>query len=200
MSSSCPVGMRRLSCFLVNTQTSIADTGRSANPLSTYSCHCNEWYGAECIAWCTNMPIPDFEIIKLTGSGNITVPCSSGKKAMGCTVLSMVSPVDRFKWMYPAENGASCINRESSGGEFYATCASNIVDYEIVSVIGTGLVTVTCAQPGNVVLGCGSNPYQPYGTTTLPDSWRMHRPLTQNSCGCSDAYGTKCFAICGKLW
>jgi len=200
MAASCPIGMRRLSCYLANTQTSIADTGRSANPLSTYGCHCNEWYGAECIAWCTNVPIPNFEIIRIVGIGNTTVPCSSGKQAMGCSVLSTGPKVEQYKWMYPGANGASCIDYEYNGGKFYATCASNISNYEIVSITGSGLVTVTCIQPGNVVLGCGSNPYQPWGANTAADIWRVHRPLTPNSCGCTDAYGTKCFAVCGKLW
>ena len=182
---------------MANTQTSIADTYRSANPLSPYDCRCNEWYGAECIAWCTNVPIPNFEIIKVTGSGQKYIPCTSGKQAMGCTEISTTSSVEQYKWMFPTADGASCFNYEYFGADFYATCASNIVNYEVVSATGTGLVTVNCAQPGNVVLGCGSNPI---GIASGPNIWRVHRPLTQNSCGCSDATGTKCYAVCGKLW
>lgn len=189
--------MRRISCFIANTQKSAADRFRSANPRSPYSCHCNEWYGAECIAWCTNIPIPNFEIIKIVSAGDVYVPCSSGKQAMGCTELSTTSNVEQNKWMYPTADGASCYCYEYFGAEFYATCASNIVNYEVVSVIGTGLVTATCAQPGNVVLGCGSDPY---GIASAYDIWRVNYPLTQNSCVCSDAYGTKCYAVCGKLW
>jgi len=200
ITASCPIGMRCLSCFLANTQTSSIDKSRSANPRSPYACQCNEWYGAECIAWCTNVPIPNFEIIKVTGADQTYVPCTSGKQAMGCSLLSSGSNVEQYKWMYPTANGASCFSYEYFGAEFYATCASNIVNYEVVSITGSGLVTVTCTQPGNVVLGCGSNPYKPWGYTTSADIWRVHRPLTQNSCGCTDAYGTKCFAVCGRLW
>jgi len=189
----CPSGMRLLSCSLGNTQTVANDKSRSANTQYSTNCICNDIHGAQCIAWCTNLPIPNFEIIVTEGIGNFFANCTSGKQVMGCTAFS--SPASTDKWTYPVADGSSCECNETLRANCYASCASNITNYEIVSTIGFGLVTATCTHPDNVVLGCGSK-----GTTLISDPWRFSHPMSNTSCTCSNANGTKCYAICGRFW
>ena len=186
-----------LSCSLDNTQTELIDTSRSANTQYSINCICNDIHGALCIAWCTNLPVPDFEIILTPGKNIFFANCTSGKKVMGCSAFAKTGSPD--KWTYPSTDGSSCECYERNAANCYASCASNITNYEIVTTNGTGLVTANCTQPDNVVLGCGSKGTAlSKGTTLYP--WRVSRVLSNTSCICSDAYGTQCYAICGRFW
>ena len=153
--AECPSGMRLLSCNLDNSQRATIDTSRSANTQTPTRCICNDIYGAGCIAWCTNLPIPSFEIIVRNGLNDFFANCTFGKHVMGCSAYSV--PASNSKWTYPKADGSSCECYEKNDANCYASCASNITNYEIVPIIGTGLVTATCSHSDNVVLGCGSN-------------------------------------------
>ena len=78
-----------------------------------------------------------------------------------------------------------------------ASCAANIVDYEIVSNAGQGLVIAECSS-GLDVLGCGSE--------SAPDPFFMEERFpsryvnSPTSCACYELFGVVCYAICGKLF
>ena len=89
-----------------------------------------------------------------TGIDDFFATCTFGKQVMGCSAYSV--PASNYKWTYPKTDGSSCECNEKNEANCYASCASNITNYEIVSTIGTGQVTATCTHSENVVLGCGS--------------------------------------------
>ena len=196
--TACPAGMNLLSCGWDNFQTQTQSAYRYAMPISSTTCQCSD-VDAKCVAWCTTLPVGDFEIVSASGAGDIYASCSPGNRALGCTLSSTTSNVEPYKGMNPTADGSQCYCYEYNGGICYATCAY-INNYEIVIVIGhTATTTATCQSPGNVVLGCGS---YAYGTTTASDPFRYNRvqQSSNTSCLCYDSYGTKCYAMCGQLW
>ena len=127
--ATCPSNQQLLSCGLMNYQTNNAEWYRSAVPISSSQCGCYDYWGVYCVAWCTNVPINNFEIIVSSGSGMNTAACSAGKLVIGtntinvfvqnwwhwcetcfirqictCHIKYYVSRVDNPKWMMKPPN------------------------------------------------------------------------------------------------
>jgi len=194
---SCPSGYNLLSCGLDNSQKNIAEWYRSAIPISSATCECYDWWGVICEAWCTNVPINNFEIVTVHGSGVITASCPAGKQVLGCHIDPTALLVDNWRYWFPSADGSKCICKDAFGADCVASCASNINNYEVVSVWGSGNspVTASCTKPNNQVLGCGSNP----NGASNSENWRTTRAQL-GSCLCFDYWGTQCYAICGQIW
>ena len=195
MHASCPSGMNLLSCGLDNTQTGTLEWYRSAIPISSTTCECYDFWGASCIAWCTNVPINNYEIQNVHGSGFFTATCPAGKQVLGCHLDPTALLVEDWRRWIPSSDGKTCTCYDYFGANCVASCASNINNYEVVSVKGSGVVRVGCTKPNNVILGCGSDPEGDSNKerfrTTFPQS---------GYCQCYDAYGTVCYAVCGTIW
>ena len=116
-------------------------------------------------------------------------------QVLGCHLRPTSLTEDYWKYWYPSPDGTKCICSHDYGAECIATCASNIVNYEIVSVYGTGTVTASCAIPNNQVLGCGNDRIGESGLCQFRSVYSQ-----TNSCQCIDNYGTRCYAICGDIW
>jgi len=92
-------------------------------------------------------------------------------------------------------DGSGCTCYNNFGVECYATCASNIHNYEVRQKHGVCTVTVTCS-PGNVVLGCGS---RVVATSANFEKWPTFAVNATDSCQCYDYFGVTCYALCGRL-
>ena len=193
--ASCSSGQTLLSCGLDNSQKDKAEWYRSSIPINSTTCECYDFFGVTCVAWCTNVPINNIEIIKTSGSGNFTASCPTGKKVLGCHIDPTATQVEDWREFYPSADGTACNCYDYFGADCVASCASDINNYEVVSVWGTSLVTVGCSKPNNQVLGCGSNPDGANGL----EKWRTTRAQS-GSCVCFDFFGTRCYAICGQVW
>jgi hypothetical protein len=192
--SSCPSGMSLLSCGLDNTQKNDEEVYRSAKPISSTTCECYDYWGASCVALCTNVPINNFEIKNIGGSGTFTATCPVGKKVLGCHIDPGNKNEDWRRWI-PSADGTKCTCYDYFGANCVASCASNINNYEVVSIKGSGFISVGCTKPNNAILGCGSNP------DGAPQKERWRTTFGQSgSCVCYDAFGTVCYAVCGTIW
>jgi hypothetical protein len=197
IAASCPAGQYLLSCGLNNSQFNTPDLKRSAIPISKTTCNCFDYFGVSCVAWCTNVLINNFEIVTVRGSGVITASCPVGKQVLGCHIDPTGSQVDIWRYWFPSADGTRCTCKDTYGADCVASCASNINNYEVVSVWGSGGVpfSVNCTKPNNQVLGCGSNPK----VTSNNEEWRITY-AQPGSCLCYDYFGTQCYAICGQIW
>lgn len=148
-----------------------------------------------CVAWCTTLPVSGFTIAISSGSNTITTACPAGSKDIGCHIDTTGLFAEAWRRAFPLSNMQSCECYDYFGSKCVASCATNIQNYEIQSVWGSGNVIISCSNPANSVLGCGSNPN---GASTK-EQFRYTKVNNQNSCVCYDAFGTRCYAICGKI-
>ena len=192
--STCPIGFNLLSCGNDNSQRLKEEVNRRVYPLNSKTCQCYDYFGMNCVAWCTTLPVSGFEIRTSSGS-TISVGCSSGKQALGCHIETTGSRSENWRRYYPVTSGASCSCYDYYGANCIASCGA-ITNFEVVSVRSWGYFTVSCSDPTSRVLGCGINPDGSPGT----DWFRFARVTSGNSCLCYDSYGTSCYAICGKIW
>lgn len=178
-----------------NSQTKVEERYRSAVPINSVTCRCWDFWGAFCVAWCTNVPVNNFEIVTASGSGQTVAACPAGKLVLGCHLDPTGIFVDDWRYWYPSSDGTSCNCKDNFSHNCVASCASNINSYEVVSKWGTGNVTVSCTKPNNQVLGCGHNP----NGASKKENYRVDY-AQYNSCVCYDYFGTQCYAICGQIW
>jgi hypothetical protein len=195
MRVTCPKGLTVVYCGNKNTQTKNAENYRRAIPINSTTCECYDYFGMQCDAWCTKAPLRGFEIASVTSSGTFDSSCSSGNKALGCHM----APVQYEQWpaFYPSTNGSGCTCYNYFGVQCTALCASNVIDYEINLIVGSGYLVSTCKITGNKVLGCGSDYDAQYSGGV--EKFRYTRVYTSTSCMCYDYYHVKCYSICGKL-
>jgi len=190
--------MKLLSCSMGNTQFKFSERFRSVKPINSTTCECYDDTHARCIAWCTMLPINNFEIVESNSSGIFTVSCPFGKKVLGCHIDPMMySGGDTIRDFYPTNNGTNCMCSDVVAANCIATCASNLANYEIVNVSGVKHVNVQCTHPDNKVLGCGGSPIKDPASF---EKWRAIQVYNETSCTCYDWYGINCYAICGKFW
>ena len=166
-------------------------------PISSSTCKCYDYFGMNCVAWCTSLPVSGFEIRSSSGSGlsPFSISCSSGKQALGCHIQTTGSQSEQWRRNYPVTSGTSCTCYDYYGANCFASCGA-ITNYEVVSVKSSGTFSVSCSDPANRVLGCGLNPDGSPGT----EWFRYARVISATTCQCYDYYGTRCYAACGKIW
>jgi hypothetical protein len=190
---SCPSDTPNLlSCGLNNLPTATqVEVYRHAIPVSSSTCDCYDYFGAVCVAQCT-YGIQGFQISKTAGRAFDT-SCPSGTKVLGCHIQPIDSTgIEVWREHYPSSDGSSCHCYDYFGANCYATCGSDIFDYEVVNSHGKGDVTVQCPSDKSA-LGCGINP-----DFQGPERWRAMYVSSQTSCTCHDSYGVTCYAICGN--
>ena len=152
----------------------------------------------ECVSWCTTAQLKDFEVALEAGAGTFNVSCPAGTKVLGCHVFAIrLTLYEVWRSFYPTSDGSACTCYDYYGAVCYATCASNILDYEVIAVSGSGDVVSSCMTPGNAVFGCGA---QSYYSNTVIEMWRETYVLNMTSCLCHDVFWVKCFAVCGKFY
>ena len=101
-----------------------------------------------------------------------------------------------WRAFYPTPDGSACFCYDFFGAECSATCASSILDYEVVKTFGNAKVAVSCnSTTGNVVLGGGQQP----AFTPSHEYWRSFNVYNETSFTCYDFFGIICYAVCGKL-
>ena len=153
---SCPNGMNLLSCT-VGPFMEVVLTG--AKPLNSSTCECYSSSTVGCNARCTSNQVLGFQVVAANGSANFLATCPIEKKVLGCHIASASGYVP-FSWQtYPLRNGPSCACYAAANVTCYATCATNVKDYEVVGdnqrdVVNGGYYS-TCQKPGNEILGCG---------------------------------------------
>ena len=195
---SCPTGFNLLSCGTSNYVQNYVEKYRYSKPISNTECECYDYYGINCHAWCTTLPLPKFEIMKSTSSNVFTSKCSSGNNVMGCHIKATTSSSESGRRYFPLTDGSGCTCYDYFGAECIATCMPSINNHEVViSPWSSGNVVVACNNPNNRVLGCGVDPY---GPSNGIERYRTQRPISGNSCECYDRAGTYCFAVCGSIW
>ena len=168
-------------------------------PVSSNTCECYNSYGMTCAARCVNTTVPEFEIVLANGTGMVQAHCPTDKRVLGCHInpVYVIGQYDRWRKWYPSDNGSSCICNDDVGAECYATCASDIKDFEIVSATGLASNSVSsCKKAGNVVLGCGHQSEY----TSRYVVWTKMFIFNETSCLCISSYRSTCYAICGKLY
>jgi len=116
---------------------------------------------------------------------------------------------------YPDKEGKVCRCHDDRRTDCMATCASNVVDYDVVSQYGKSVALAQCTG-SSVVLGCGMQPA--YGDDTEEvlnmediDDERLSKIENEEprftawavkdstKCECYDDLGITCYAICGRL-
>lgn len=134
--SSCPDGTALLSCGSQNYEAFYAEVYRSFKPLNSTTCDCWDYYSLICIALCTAKPVNDFQLVTTFSVGNFSATCPVGKRVLGCHLSpNRLNPQhDSLRSFYPTSDGLSCICLDLYGANCIATCASNVVDYEITTV------------------------------------------------------------------
>jgi hypothetical protein len=190
---TCRPGYELLSCGIDNMDRSGSkDFRRYAVPNGPRSCECHGDRAAVCVPWCTNA-VEGFEIVNATGTKTFTVLCPTGKKVLGCHMLPSTDK-EVIRKHYPTDDGNGCTCYDWFGGVCYASCASNLVNYEIRSQFGVGNTTVSCS-PDSYVLGCGVKPVH----GKLDEKRRTYHVASLSSCECYDNTGATCYAACGKF-
>lgn len=196
----CRPGYSLLSCGIDTYETTNqVEFHRRVTPTSSNECLCYDYYnGARCFAWCTNA-VKNFEIVK-SGykTGHVETFCPAKSKVIDCHIRPQGNKPELWRAHYPLRSGAGCRCYDYFGAACYASCAKNIVNYEVITQFGRKDITVTCS-PNNFVLGCGM---KPHGTTAgEPDRWRVVRVPdgSNNKCYCYDRRGATCYAICGQF-
>ena len=187
-----------MSCNFNNIPAASYEIFRGFYPINSTTCGCYDYYGIGCNAWCMTYPVTGFEIVVASNTGTFSATCSTGKKVLGCHINPLATaPADMWRKYYPASTGTACTCTDKGRAECYATCASGIKDYEIISLHGsTNPTVVSCKIAGNVVLGCGHKP----DATSTPELWPFVLVNSLTSCVCYFYYGSTCYAICGKLF
>lgn len=194
--STCPTGFNLLSCGNSNYQTTDAEVNRRVLPLDSKTCQCYDYFGMNCIAWCTTLPVPGYEVRSSNlDIINIAIGCSSGRQVLGCHLKTLGILSEKWRKYYPVTSGGSCACYDFFGANCIASCGT-ITNYEVVSVWSSGYFSVSCSDPTNRVLGCGINP----GGTAGNDWFRFVTVNSGTSCICYDGYGAYCYAVCGKIW
>ena len=194
---SCPIGMNLLSCGYGNTQLQTAEVYVSSRPINSTTCECYNYFGMECRAWCTTGPL-DFEIATLKSNGFFNVTCPKHKRVLGCHMSPTVQMNGKFEmWrsFYPLPDGFSCTCYDYYGASCIATCAANVINYQIAAVRAAGNVIATCQATGSIILGHGMQTF----VTAPPEAFRTSAVVTNASSSCYDYFNTKCFALCGTL-
>jgi len=82
--STCPTGYNLLSCG--NDNKTSTEAWRRSKPLNSTTCQCFDFFGMYCVAWCTTMRVPSFQILQANAKGSISVSCTAGRQAMGCHI------------------------------------------------------------------------------------------------------------------
>ncbi len=75
---TCPVGYQLLSCGTENSQRNINEDRRYFKPIDSRTCECYDYFGVNCVAWCTTLPLNGYEIKTVTKSGVFPSDCSTG--------------------------------------------------------------------------------------------------------------------------
>jgi len=190
--SYCPTGFNLLSCGSANSQYSNAETFRSWFPIGSTGCYAYDAYGMALFSWCTTMPVSSFYIATASGNGSVTSTCPGGTVAIGCSQRPLGLLREDWKRAKPLNDRMSCESYGYFGNICFATCASNVINYEMVSATSSGDIYATCTIPNNIVLGCGFQPNQ-------VDLFSTALPVFPNSCVCHNGNQGTCFAICGQL-
>ncbi len=119
---------------------------RSIKPINSTTCECYDYRYARCIAWCTKLPVKNFEIVTEKSSGMFNVACPNGTNVLGCHIdptIQWYGDYDCCRNFYPIDDGTGCTCSDYYGADCIATCASDINDYEVVSVYGSSYVNVS---------------------------------------------------------
>jgi len=192
--STCPTGFNLLSCGNDNYRKINSEANRKVFPIDSKTCQCYDHFGMYCVAWCTTLPVPAFEIKSING-GYLTMACPSGKQVLGCHLEKTGSGSERWRRYFPSTSGSSCTCYDYYGANCIASCGS-VANLEVVSLKSSRTFTTSCSNANNRVLGCGIDPHGAPGS----EDYRYVRVASETSCECYDYYGTICFAICGKIW
>ena len=182
---------------------------RRLRPLDAKTCQCYDQAGMYCVAWCTTLPVPQFEIASFGATRTFSVQCPSGKRALGCHISTSAHDVainlgfamvvnsydELWRRHFPNNTANSCTCYDYYGAYCVATCGSPI-SYKIESKWSSGTFTVPCSNSSHKVLGCGMDPLG----GANPERFRSVRVQGGNSCQCFDRYGATCYAICGQIW
>ena len=195
-SVSCPLGYNLLSCGTANSVNRDIERFRSAKAIDNKTCVCHDAYDMTCAAWCTTLPVQGYEIIKVSKVGTFTASCPTDKTALGCHLDPMSTVWEPFRQYYPNTAGDGCNCYDTGNSECSVTCASQIRDYEVISVWSSGTFYANCGNPTNRVLGCGIDPS---GSSNI-ENFRAASVQYPNACKCVDGFGARCYAICGKIW
>ena len=196
---SCPSGMNLTACNYASIYGNSYEAYQGFKPVSSNTCECYNFFGMTCAARCVNYTVPEFEIIISYGTGVVQASCPTGKAVLGCHInpIQIVDKFDAWRKWYPSDNGSSCICFDKVQAECYATCASDIKDYEIASAFGAASNSVaSCKIAGNVVLGCGHQAEY----TSHYVIWTKMLIYNETSCLCISSYKSTCYAICGKFY
>lgn len=194
---SCPNGTSVLYCGNRNTQLISQEVFRSAKPISATACQCYDYFGEECVAWCTAAPLKDIEIPITVSKQTFKATCSNGRQVLGCYLYPRQGqPHEPWPAFYPSDS-ESCTCYHRSEAECIAMCASNIANYEVNVVAGNGVVRASCVQPGNSILGCGSDADE--ATKLASEKFPSVHVTGPNSCECFNRVHVKCYAICGQF-
>ena len=207
--AACPTGFNLLSCGNENTQTTTIEKYRRIRPIDGKTCECYDRAGMTCVAWCTTLPVPQFEIVSVGHTRTFSAQCPAGKQALGCHVsttardvllillfgTTIISYNELWRRHFPGTAGSSCTCYDYYGANCVATCGSPST-YEIVSQWSSGTFSVSCTNSTHKVLGCGMDPLG----GANPEKFRSVRVFGGNSCQCFDRFGATCYAICGKIW
>jgi hypothetical protein len=129
---SCPSGTSVLSCGIGDTQMSNHEVYRKAYPASSSTCTCYDYFGASCRAWCSNK-VANFAIQNSgTKSGHFSVSCPAGSKVLGCHIQPDMSVTpELWRAYYPSNDGSSCNCYDYFGSNCVASCATNVVNYQV---------------------------------------------------------------------
>lgn len=192
---TCPIGYSAYYCSLYYSQATSSDLLRWSSPLNSQTCTCKSTVGAGCFAWCSTYPAPTM-VIK-SGTNTIYSACPTGSHVIGCHLRHTSPTIERWMMYLPTDN-FTCECYDRFGGDCFATCASNVKDYEVVTLFGYNYITVNCSNPTNKVLGCGYHvTYHNQGTY---ESFGFSRVNSERSCQCYAYFGADCTAFCGKLY
>ena len=193
---ACNTGYSLLSCGMERVS---GDDRRSYSiPISPEKCESKDSsLKATGYAWCSNS-VSDFQIVKTIGLSTeraFSAQCPPWKKVIGCHMYphQNTKETEEYGDYYPSEDGSMCFCYHRFGADCIATCASNIIEYKVVSTrdLGSGMKNVTC--PGDkFVLGCGFYAFGGRGVRSAYVS-------SLNTCTCHDYKNGICYAICGKF-
>jgi hypothetical protein len=161
------------------------------------TCECSDAFGTNCVAWCTDKRMPDMELrdgANPLHNDVIHAACSQGKRAISCNL----KPNQNFyATVLQYTTGYVCICYDYQDGKCFATCASNIKNYETVISTGINTLSPSCIRPGNKILSCGI-----YAMFSLVSEYLLHYHQVKNetSCECfSSSQNYTCYAVCGTL-
>ena len=201
-STACNDGFTLLSCGMRPVDLFNEEIIQHIFPTSSGTCDCYSAFLKTCQAWCASAyAVRGIEYITTAQQkGTSRAVCPAGKKVVGCHISPGISEYriaggtfDQFRYFYPS-NESTCTCYDSTSASCTASCASNIINHEIIAVNGTGPVPAICPR-GKIVLGCGRVPW-----TVNRDRFRqLYITGYPPHCLCKDDYGTACYAICGNF-